>query len=595
MKKLICGMFFMLGLTHYGMAAQLNSNIEAIAQTQMAATSNNTLIGCDYAQAVMWGSVNEMLGVIPGIGTAFKFGLALSKMGNNTACRKLDGTPASTLDQMAAIADAAVDKALREQLTNEGDDLLAQLTDASALLEKYDQLSEQEKTLLAGRLDALGAAASQLEASGKSLGKEALKPLVVISGVKLAAYNAEYSILTGGLTKDLLTSRIRDEANKSIAIFDDFRTDIYKYVTDGYKAFYENYDVSIPGGLIPRRTRGINASVAFYGTVLWSDKYRCTYYVTNVSKCSSYGSAITSIKDEYAKQAIYQKIVIYNGYLGLDVAEARAKMGAYASAIAAKFYENRWIYLKNNSGYCFSTNGNYGNGGKVGFTTCDPSQQSQEWIFDSAGYLRSAEKSGFCLSLSSAVPVNDAAFSMQACDVNNAANQTFSIQSLDETLRLRAYSQFCVTAFGYGAIVWQCDQLDAKNVVKFYRFDNLVNRGKGKCLDNVDGQPELNTCVQGEAGQLWAFDKQGKVRSYLDLDVCLRYSSFNMSLGPCENTNPGLISVSFSRVKNGKDFEIHNWIGQCFDMSPLQGNSVNAGLGWPWFASCSGIPEQLWY
>jgi Ricin-type beta-trefoil lectin domain len=501
------------------------------------------------------------------------------------------------LEIMGEIADAKVNQALREQLTNEADDLLAQLNTISQELSNYNRLTESEQLLLMAKLDALGSAASQLEASGKSLHNEALEPVTVVAGIKIAAYRAEYSIMQDGFSRNQLAAKIIAESKETVGIVEKFEGKINSHVGANYT--YDYVADERPHGLT-QTERIVDAWIKFEGKLVWSAGYKCQYPFSNTSACSGWNAAKESIKKQFDHEVVNQKLIVVNRFIGIDVSQAKVRAMDSANSLAATPFHNRPVYLKGGAGGCLDSQGNYENHKELRFNFCDPGKVTQKWIIDSAGHIHSGDKSNFCLMVPNANPSNNQRVTMQPCNQNMPYRQKFSFNAGDETLRITLSPDYCLTALGDGLVTYKCDEMPSNGKFAWYKFDNLVSRGRDQCLADIEGQLGLKNCVQGATKQLWAFDSRGNIRSFGNTSLCMNQALFHLEISTCEPNGPAPIPglAGFRRVANAGDMEVSTSVSrQCLDVSrdPSEDGTFSYGFGWTGLAACTGIAEQLWY
>lgn len=185
-----------------------------IASTRSVETCNNSV-------DILWRSANELVSVVPGVGSLTKLIQGTSKVVNASVCMH-EGQETFTMAQMVAemerVAAKAIDEALRKQLEIQVKDLLATLVVEQINLENLDALTPTERQRVAIVMQTIGNDASRIEAEAAPLQWPALPALVLVGGIKNAAYALSYELSEPGFYRDNLKNvLIPQERAESIA------------------------------------------------------------------------------------------------------------------------------------------------------------------------------------------------------------------------------------------------------------------------------------------------------------------------------------------------------------------------------------------
>lgn len=261
----------------------------------------------------MWNAANELMGLVPGIGTLEKAIISFSKIARFSRCQGAGNQAAITLteftDAMEPIAENAADQQARHQEEAKVTGLINRLKGEEANINGFADLTQQEQTLLIARIDNIASDADSYEKEATAMQFMVAPTFRMAASLKNFAYNLEYDLLPDGeLKNNLLTKKIPDARNDSIVRLLKIESSFESYIMNS--GLWRDYSWHDSNG---RRHYKIHAKVTLNGLEVYHQDWECVGFPHLPRACST----LVSRRNEFFTKARDK---------ALDIRESLAKV-----------------------------------------------------------------------------------------------------------------------------------------------------------------------------------------------------------------------------------------------------------------------------
>lgn len=242
---------------------------------------------CSTAAQGIWNAVNELVGLIPGVGSAVKAMSSFSKVARFSRCQGSGNQTVITLseftDAMEPIAENAADEQARHQLEVAVSDLVSDLRNEEENVKDFDNLTKLEKGAVISRIDKIASDASIYEKEATTMQFWVVPTFRVAAGLKNLAYNIEYDLLPDGQLKaQLFNTTIPNARYDSIVRLLKIESGFESYIKNSKldRGYTSNKS---DGGVYHYR---IHAEATRNGLVEYQQDWSCTRKFIHPNECS---------------------------------------------------------------------------------------------------------------------------------------------------------------------------------------------------------------------------------------------------------------------------------------------------------------------